>query len=135
MNSRVTVSASMARNMQRGTSLIFLAVEALRRYRPIIRSRQRVGDAKPQQAQPKAILINVAKAMQTGCKPSRRKQLVSDHAPFQTVALRAHAARGNGPKVNVENKRKERKPAAPFTTLYIALKADNVFKSAAKQPA
>lgn len=34
MNSRVAVSASLARNMQRGTSLIFLAIEALRRYRP-----------------------------------------------------------------------------------------------------
>jgi len=38
------------------------------------------------------------------------------------VALRAHAARGNGPKAKAENNRNERKPAAPFTTLYSRFK-------------
>jgi hypothetical protein len=111
------------------------AVAVIGRNRPNIRTPQRVSDTKPQQAQPKAILINAAQTMQTGCKPSRRKQLVVDHAPCQTVAPCAHAARGNGLKTKAENNHKERKPAAPFTTLYSAFNTDNVAKSAAKQPA
>jgi len=61
-----------------------------------------------------------------------KRVLPVGHSPRPIVAPRAHATRGNGPKAKAENNRKERKPAAPFTTPYIALKADNVEKSAAE---
>ncbi|GEM_PF-2451863 len=63
---------------------------------------------------------------------NKRRVLPVGHSPRPIVAPRAHATRGNGPKAKAENNRKERKPAAPFTTPYIALKADNAEKSAAK---
>jgi len=61
-----------------------------------------------------------------------KRVLPVGHSPRPIVAPRAHATRGKGPKAKAENNRKERKPAAPFTTPYIALKADNVEKSAAE---
>ncbi len=135
MNSRVIDPALTVCDMQRHGSVRSQTVKASGRDRSNIRLPQRECDTKPQQAQPKAALINVAQTMQIGCKPSRRKQLVADHAPCQTVAHRAHSTRGNGSKAKAENNHKETKPAAPFSILYRALKSDNVEKSAAKQPA
>jgi len=63
---------------------------------------------------------------------NKKRVLPVGHAPSPIVAPRAHSARGNGYKAKAEKNRTERKPAAPFTTPYIALKADNVVKSAAK---
>ncbi|EGW20665.1 hypothetical protein [Methylobacter tundripaludum] len=63
---------------------------------------------------------------------NNRRVLPVGHSPSPIVAHRAHAARGNGYKAKAEKKPTERKPAAPFTTPYIALKADNIEKSAAK---
>jgi len=63
---------------------------------------------------------------------NKKRVLPVGHSPSPIVAPSAHASRGNGYKAKAENNRKEIKPAAPFTTLYIALKADNIVKSAAK---
>jgi hypothetical protein len=128
MNSRVIVLAPL-KNMQRGTSLIFFT-GAIRRNRLIIRSRQCVSDAEPQTELLEFFTLgNIRVSVNMG---KEKRVLPVGHSPSPIVAPRAHATRGNGPKAKAENNRKERKPAAPFTTLYIALKADNVAKSAAK---
>jgi len=128
MNSRVIVSAPV-KNMQLGTTRIFFTV-AIRRNRLTIRSRQRARDAEPQTELLEFFTVdNKRVSVNMG---NKKRVLPVGHAPRPIVAPRAHATRGNGPKAKAENNRKERKPAAPFTSLYIALKADNVEKSAAK---
>jgi len=63
---------------------------------------------------------------------NKKRVLPVGHSPSPIVAPRAHAARGNGYKAKAEKNRTERKPAAPFTTLFSRFMVDNVEKSAAK---
>lgn len=132
MNSRVTVPAPSVSNMQRGTSRVLLT-QAVTRNWLIIRGPQCVIDVKPRTDSIECIaLISNRLALNTG---NLRRVLPVGHPALHIVAHRAHATRGGGYKGKAEGNRPERKPAAPFTTLFIALKTDNVVKSAAKQPA
>lgn len=133
MNRRVIVPAPTARQSAARNESHLAGRWAIRRYRPNIRSPRRAIDTKPQTKL--VSVINLDNKRLASIKGNEKRVLPIGHSPSQTVAHSAHAARGNGPKDKAEKRQTARKPAAPFTALFIALKADSVEKSAAKQPA